>query len=113
LNIREVVIKISSIILVQFYNTLGAIYISYGTVIREARKKKGLNQRDLALLVGCTRTTVCDWETEKYAPTAAGNINAIEEALGFKHGYLYSLLYPSYASPSLKKNKRESLKIAF
>jgi transcriptional regulator with XRE-family HTH domain len=78
--------------------------MSFGLVIRSARKNQNLTQEGLASKVGCTRTTICDWEKEKYPPTDAGNINALEIALGFEQGRLYSILYPSSTSnPTLPR----------
>ena len=68
--------------------------------IKSAREAKGLNQEKLAQMVGCTRTTVCDWERGKYMPEKGKNIQALEMALGFANGYLYSLLYPNPTGPS-------------
>ena len=73
--------------------------MNYGKYIKEARKSKGLTQSQLSIKVGCTRTTVCDWETEKYPPTDINNISALEQALGIENGFLYTLL--SSTNPTL------------
>lgn len=87
--------------------------MGYGTVIREARKRVGITQEGLSIKVGCSRTTVCDWEKEKYAPTDAKNIAALETALELKSGHLYNLIYgnPSVA-PRLSGAKQEDHKTA-
>lgn len=74
--------------------------MSYGEFLRNARKKTNLTQEGLAEKVGCTRTTICDWEKEKYPPTDARNIAALEDALGFESGKLYGLLYGNPPQPS-------------
>ena len=78
-----------------------------GKVIRDARKNKDLTQSDLASLVGCTRTTICDWEKGKYLPTDGNNICALEEALGFKNGYLYSILFPNPTAPRRRGTEKK------
>jgi DNA-binding transcriptional regulator YiaG len=39
-----------------------------GELIRAARKKHGLNQEELAALLGCRQQTVSEWEIGVYAP---------------------------------------------
>ena len=46
-----------------------------GADIRDLRKKKGLIQEALADLVGVTKTTVVDWEKDRYFPTGQNLIN--------------------------------------
>lgn len=65
----------------------------FGQVLKRARKRLGMTQWDLSKKVGCARTTVCDWENEKYLPTDAKNIAALEQALELPNGELYSLIY--------------------
>ena len=65
----------------------------FGQVIKRARKRLGMTQGDLSKKVGCARTTICDWENEKYLPTDAKNITALEQALELPFGELYSLIY--------------------
>ena len=38
--------------------------------IREFRQKKGLTQRDLARLVGCSKNTIYSLETYQFSPSA-------------------------------------------
>jgi len=73
--------------------------MGYGEVIKEARKRCGMTQDDLSQKIGCTRTTICDWEKEKYPPTDAKNIAALEIALGFQSGELFSLIYSNPSEP--------------
>ena len=72
----------------------------FGQVIKQARKRLGMTQDDLSKKVGCARTTVCDWENEKYLPTDAKNISALEQALELSHGKLYSLIY-GHSNPTV------------
>lgn len=67
--------------------------MGYGNVIKEARKRLGLTQNELRKKIGCARTTVCDWEKEKYAPTDGKNIAALESILGFSTGHLFSMIH--------------------
>ncbi|NCC58053.1 MAG: XRE family transcriptional regulator [Synergistales bacterium] len=70
-----------------------------GGVIRKARRDIGMTQGELAQKIGCTRTTVCDWENEKYSPTDAKNLAALEAALGLPNGELYLLIYGNPTVP--------------
>lgn len=72
----------------------------FGKAIREARNARGLSQKGLSEKVGCTKTTVCDWENEKYPPTNANNIAALETALNFESGELYRLIYGNPTAPA-------------
>lgn len=38
-------------------------------IIRELRKRKGIQQKELALEIGVSRPTVCDWESGKKDPS--------------------------------------------
>lgn len=64
----------------------------YGCTIRKSRKKLRIAQAQLAEKIGCTRTTICDWENEKYPPTDAKKIAALERGLELPLGSLYRLL---------------------
>lgn len=80
--------------------------MNYGGIIKNARKSKKLTQGELSNIVGCTRTTICDWETEKYPPTDANNISALEQALEFQSGYLYALLFSNPTPPPRRTRGR-------
>lgn len=80
--------------------------MGYGTIIREARKRVGITQEGLSIKVGCSRTTVCDWEKEKYAPTDAKNIAALETALELKSGHLYNLIYGNPSPAPVKPGEK-------
>ena len=73
----------------------GGVALGYGMIIREARRNLGLSQAKLAERVGVTRTSVFQWEREQFPPTDANNICALEAALGFANGYLYSMIFPN------------------
>ena len=77
----------------------GGDFMDWKAVIKSAREARGFNQEELARLVGCARTTICDWERGKYMPEKGSNIQALEMALGLENGYLYSLLYPNPTRP--------------
>lgn len=79
--------------------------MGFGEIIKSARLRIGLTQESLSKKVGCTRTTVCDWEKEKYPPTDAKNIAALEQTLGLESGYLYSILY---GNPTPLRRKESS-----
>ena len=42
--------------------------MSFGKAIKTARKAKGMSQLDLALELGTSQMSVCNWETEKARP---------------------------------------------
>lgn len=67
--------------------------MGFGEMIKSARKAKKYSQAKLGLAVGVSAAAICDWENEKYAPTDASNISALEMALGFESGSLYRHLY--------------------
>ena len=73
--------------------------MSCGAVIKRARLDKGLSQGALADKVGVSKASIYSWEKGRFAPTDANNICALEAALGFANGYLYSLLYPNPTRP--------------
>ena len=84
--------------------------MSYGVVIRDARKRSGMSQTELADKVGVSRSAINDWEHEAYAPTDAKNIVALETALGFKGGELYLRIHanpPSTPSPEGESKKQK------
>ncbi|EFC90403.1 transcriptional regulator, XRE family [Dethiosulfovibrio peptidovorans DSM 11002] len=64
----------------------------YGEVIQKARKGGGFSQEELAIRVGVVRTTIGAWETEKFPPTDAKKIAALERNLNLPLGSLYRLL---------------------
>lgn len=73
--------------------------MGYGKIIKEARLRLGLSQIKLAEHVGVTRTSIFQWEREQFPPTDANNICALEAALEFPNGYLYSMIYPNPTRP--------------
>ena len=73
--------------------------MGYGKIIKDARINLGLSQAKLAEHVGVTRTSVFQWEREHFPPTDANNICALEAALGFANGYLYSMIFPNPTRP--------------
>lgn len=74
--------------------------MSYGDIIRSARKKAGLTQDGLAQKICVSRSAIYDWESEKYPPTDAKNIAALETALGLQNGELYQLIYGNPINPA-------------
>lgn len=55
--------------------------LTNGELIRKARKEAGLDQAQLAALVGVRRETVCSWETNHSEPSAR-QVKRIEKATG-------------------------------
>ncbi|MGH2731173.1 MAG: helix-turn-helix domain-containing protein [Actinomycetota bacterium] len=53
-----------------------------GEFIREARKRSGLSQRELAELLGTTQAVIARWETGKRSPTFERVVQAVR-ACGF------------------------------
>lgn len=74
--------------------------MNIGDMLREARVNAGFTQEALALRLGVSRSAIYDWERNKYIPTDAKNIAALESALKFKSGELYEILYGNPPSPS-------------
>ena len=42
--------------------------VLFGTVLKEARKKARIQQKDFAEMLGVSRNTVINWEADKYKP---------------------------------------------
>ncbi len=53
-----------------------------GTIIREARKRAGLTQRQLAELLGTTQAVIARWESGQRSPTFQRVLEAVR-ACGF------------------------------
>lgn len=75
----------------------------YGDFIKSARKSMGYSLDSLAKKVGVSKTAISDWENEKYPPTDANNISALEAALSIKTGELYKMLY---GNPTTNPSRR-------
>jgi len=73
--------------------------MGYGEIIRSARKRKHLTQGQLAEKICVSRSAIYAWEKEKYPPTDAKNIAALEATLGLKSGSLFSLIYSNPTLP--------------
>lgn len=83
--------------------------MSFGEMIKSARRAKKYSQAKLGLEVGVSAAAICDWENEKYAPTDASNISALEMALGFESGSLYRHLYGNPTkNPSRRGRARDT-----
>lgn len=59
-----------------------------GQKIRVARLAVGLNQKDLALAVGVSRSTVCRWEKDRFVPDE-DQIVDVARALGLEPEHLF------------------------
>lgn len=55
--------------------------MSFGTIIREQRKKAGLSQEQLAEKINVSRQAITKWETEKGIPDIA-NLIALSDEFG-------------------------------
>lgn len=55
--------------------------MSFGKAIKTARKAKGMSQLDLALELGTSQMSVCNWETEKARPNVTYT-KMIKDVLG-------------------------------
>lgn len=73
--------------------------MGYGEIIRSARKRKHLTQGQLAEKICVSRSAIYAWEKEKYPPTDAKNIAALEATLGLQSGSLFSLIYSNPTLP--------------
>ncbi len=61
--------------------------VGIGQRIRRSRENKGLNQDELAALVGVTKSTISQWELEKTFPKHK-NLNSLAENLDVTSSYL-------------------------
>lgn len=80
--------------------------MSYGEIIKTARKRLAMTQGDLSDKVGCTRTTICDWERESYPPTDGKNIARLEAALELPPGALYKTIFVDPTAPRERPGDR-------
>lgn len=71
-----------------------------GEMLRKSRVNAGFTQEALALKVGVSRSAIYDWERNKYLPTDARNIAALESAFGLESGKLYGILHGNPTLPS-------------
>ena len=55
---------------------------SIGTQIKDARRKEGLTQTELAEKLNCSVNTISRWENGKYSPSI-DELNKIAEILKF------------------------------
>lgn len=55
--------------------------MSFGKAIKAARKAKGMSQLDLAMELGTSQMSVCNWETEKARPNVTYT-KIIKDVLG-------------------------------
>jgi transcriptional regulator with XRE-family HTH domain len=72
---------------------LEVIFWGYGDTIRNSRKKANLSQIELAEKISVSRSAIYAWEKEKFPPTDAKNIAALESALEIEPGKLYKIIY--------------------
>jgi transcriptional regulator with XRE-family HTH domain len=80
--------------------------MGYGDVIREKRKERRLSQTELAEAISVSRSAIYAWECEKFPPTDAKNIAALESVLGIESSYLYKMIYSNPTLPPLRKPHR-------
>lgn len=73
--------------------------MNFGSYIKCTRKLKGYTLESLAKKVGVSKAAISDWENEKYLPTDANNISALEIALGIPSGDIYKMLYGNPTQP--------------
>lgn len=72
---------------------IGGEAMAYGMMIRDFRARLGLSQEQLGDQIGVSRSAVYDWESEKYPPTDAKKIAALERVFGLETGHIYNLIY--------------------
>lgn len=53
-----------------------------GRIIRDARKKKGYTQEELAEMVGVKKSAVAKWENGRVSEIKRSNLNMLSKALG-------------------------------
>lgn len=84
--------------------------MGYGEFIKQARKNKGYTLFALSQKVGVSAVAISDWENEKYPPTNANNISALETALGLPSGEIYQMLYGNPTKSPLCRERAEAKK---
>lgn len=73
--------------------------MKFGDFLKSTRKEKGFTLDSLACKVGVSKSAISDWENEKYTPTDANNISALESALELQNGDIYKMLYGNPTKP--------------
>lgn len=72
-----------------------------GLRIRHLRIAKGLNQPELAELLGVTKATISKWESGQIQEISAVNLAHLAEVLGTDHAYI--LWGPDRVAPWQKR----------
>lgn len=62
--------------------------MSFGEVIKSARRRQNWTQEELAAKLSCTKTAVCKWEANKSIPHLS-RFNALADALGIMPDALF------------------------
>lgn len=65
--------------------------MNFGQKVRDARKKLGLNQSELAELVGTTRRTVNSYENGRTRPKSLQGFEKLADVLGVRVNWLLSV----------------------
>lgn len=65
--------------------------MSFGEVIRSARRRQNLTQSELAAKLKCTKTAVCKWEANKSLPPLS-RFKSLAEALEISPDFLFDSL---------------------
>jgi transcriptional regulator with XRE-family HTH domain len=83
--------------------------MSFGEIIRSARRRRDWTQEELAAKLLCTKTAVCKWEANKSIPPLA-RLSALAEALGIMPDALFGSVERS-ASQTTEEVKIDRLLI--
>jgi transcriptional regulator with XRE-family HTH domain len=81
--------------------------MSFGEIIRSARRRQNWTQEKLAAKLSCTKTAVCKWEANKSIPPLA-KFSALADALGIMPDALFGGVERS-ASPAPAEIKIDRL----
>jgi len=80
--------------------------LKIGTTIKEIRKKKGINQKEFAKLLGKTPTYISLIESDKKKPS----LKFIEEVADYFGIPSYYILFKSMEEEDIAEDKRDSYK---
>lgn len=83
--------------------------MNIGKAIKEIRKKKGIQQGELAVAIGISQTSLSQIESGLKKPSTS-SLNKISEALNVSEPFIYMM---SYEEQDIPQHKKEIFKLLY